>query len=248
MSGGGPNKPGTLITDGIRLDGRKPDEMRPVKIETGVLQNADGSAYIEVGKTKVIAGVFGPRPIHPKHETLFDRAKVRCTYTLSSFSTEERARPGPSRRSKEISKVSSEALDAAIIAERFPRTAIDVFIQIIQADASTRVAGLTAASVAVADAGIPMYDLVTACSFGKDYGTQDGKPVEVMVLDLDKPEDNYGLADVAIATLPKVNRTVLLQMDGNLTFEQFKEGLKLSKKGMEYLYQKQVEALKRRYE
>lgn len=245
---GGANAPEYLIKDGIRLDGRKPEDMRPVKIEAGVLSNADGSAYIEVGKTKAIAGVFGPRPIHPRHDTLFDRARVRCLYTLNSFSTEDRARPGPSRRSKEISKVSSEALSAAVVTERFPRTAIDVFVHILQADGSTRVSGLTAASVALADAGIPMYDMVTSLAFGKIYGIEDGKKIEKVVLDVDKPEDNYGRADVATAVLPNLGQTVLMQMDGNLTYDQFQEGLKLRQKGVDYLYKLQVEALKRRYE
>lgn len=240
---GGAGAPEWLIKDGKRLDGRKPEDMRPTKIEAGVLNNADGSAYIEIGKTKAIAGVFGPREIHPRHEMLFDRARVRCVYTLNAFSTEDRARPGPSRRSKEISKVSSEALEAAVLTEKFPRTAIDVFIHILQADGSTRVTGLTAASVALADAGIPMRDMVTALSFGKLYGDK-----ETVVLDVDKPEDNHGMADVAMAVMPNLKQTVLLQMDGDLTLDQFQEGLKLSKKGVEHLYKLQVEALKRRFE
>jgi exosome complex component RRP41 len=43
-----------------RVDGRKPDELRPIHIESGVIPNADGSAYIEMGRNKIIAGVYGP--------------------------------------------------------------------------------------------------------------------------------------------------------------------------------------------
>ncbi|MEM2968894.1 MAG: exosome complex exonuclease Rrp41, partial [Candidatus Bathyarchaeia archaeon] len=67
-------KPEKLIDKkGLRLDGRKPDELRPIKIEVGVLSNADGSAYIEHGKNKILAAAFGPREMHPKHLTLPDR-------------------------------------------------------------------------------------------------------------------------------------------------------------------------------
>ncbi len=52
---------------GIRLDGRKADELRPLKLQVGVLSNADGSAYIEHGKNKILAAAFGPREMHPKH-------------------------------------------------------------------------------------------------------------------------------------------------------------------------------------
>ncbi len=55
-----------LIDDnGIRIDGRKVDELRPLKIEAGVLKQADGSAYVEWGKNKVLAAVYGPRECHP---------------------------------------------------------------------------------------------------------------------------------------------------------------------------------------
>ena len=52
---------------GIRSDGRVIDELRDVKIEVGVINNADGSALIEFGKNKIIAAVYGPREVHPKH-------------------------------------------------------------------------------------------------------------------------------------------------------------------------------------
>ena len=48
---------------GIRLDGRKADELRPLKLQVGVLPNADGSAYIEHGKNKILVGVFGPHRV-----------------------------------------------------------------------------------------------------------------------------------------------------------------------------------------
>src|SRR5436309_2983304 len=56
-----------IRADGRRLDGRKPDELRPVRIEAGILRRADGSAYIEWGGNKVLAAVYGPREAHPRH-------------------------------------------------------------------------------------------------------------------------------------------------------------------------------------
>jgi ribonuclease PH len=72
-------KPDKLIDKkGIRLDGRKADELRPLKVQVGVLSNADGSAYIEHGKNKILAAAFGPREMHPKHLALADRMVLRC--------------------------------------------------------------------------------------------------------------------------------------------------------------------------
>ncbi len=233
-----------LIIDGKRLDGRKPGDFRPLKVEVGVLEKADGSARVELGKTKVLAAVYGPREMHPRHDTMPNKAVVRCKYDMISFSVEERARPGPSRRSTEISKVLSEALESVVYTDRFPGMAIDIFVEVYQADASTRVAGLTAAAIALANAGIPMKDLVTACSFGKIPGTQKGKPVEAMVVDVARDEDTTGLADVAMAILPNSKQVVLLQMDGDLSPSEFKEGMDMGMKMCQTLYEEQKKALK----
>ncbi len=225
--------------NGRRLDGRKKFELRPISMEVSVLKNADGSAYVEWGKNKILAAVYGPREIHPKHLQRPDRGILRVRYNMAPFSVEDRKKPGPDRRSVEISKVVRGALEPALILEMFPRTAIDVFIEVLQADAGTRVAGITAASLALADAGIPMRDLVSACAAGKIDGE--------IVLDLNKDEDNYGEADVPLAIMPIRNDITLLQMDGYLTREEFLDAVKLAIKGAKAVYQKQREALKRKY-
>ena len=105
----------SFFKDGLRLDGRRADELRPVKIEVGILARADGSCYIEMGGNKVIAAVYGPREVHPRHLQEVTRAIVRYRYNMASFSVEERKRPGPDRRSYELSKVSREALEPVIL-------------------------------------------------------------------------------------------------------------------------------------
>ena len=145
---------------GRRLDGRKWDELRPISLEVGLMKNADGSAYIEWGKNKIMAAVYGPKEVHPKHMVLPDRARVRCRYHMAPFSVDERKNPAPSRREIEISKVIREALGPAIIVEDYPRTAIEVWVEVLQSDGGSRMAGITAASLALTDAGINMRDLV----------------------------------------------------------------------------------------
>ncbi|RLF77847.1 exosome complex exonuclease Rrp41 [Thermococci archaeon] len=228
-----------LDEKGYRIDGRKKYELRKIDMKIGVLKNANGSAYVEWGKNKILAAVYGPREIHPKHLQRSDRAILRVRYNMAPFSVEERKKPGPDRRSVEISKVIRGALEPALILELFPRTSIDVFIEVLQADAGTRVAGIVAASLALADAGIPMKDLVSACAAGKIE--------DELVLDLNKEEDNYGSADVPVAIMPIKNDITLLQMDGYLTKEEFLEAVKLAIKGAKAVYQKQREALKEKY-
>ena len=157
------HKPVRLIDgNGLRVDGRRLDELRPIKIEVGILDKADGSAYVEHGRNKILAAVYGPREAHPKHIALADRAVVKCRYHMAPFSTDERKSPAPSRREHELSKVIRESLEPAIMSEYYPRATIDIFIEVLQADAGTRCAGITAAALALVDAGIPMRELVAA--------------------------------------------------------------------------------------
>lgn len=233
-------KPEKLIDKkGIRLDGRKPDELRPIKLEVGVIPNADGSAYIEHGKNKILAGVYGPREVHPRHLALQDRTVLKCRYHMAPFSVQERKSPAPSRREVELSKVIRESLEPSIFMEYYPRTMVDIFIEILQADGGTRCASITAASLALADAGIPMRDLVAACAAGKAD--------ETIVLDLMDEEDKLGKADVPVALMPNLNAVTLLQMDGKLTSEEFENAVNLAIDGCKKIYSMQKEALKAKY-
>ena len=228
-----------LIKDGKRLDGRDFDELRPIKIEVGVLKRADGSCYFELGDNKVIAAVYGPREMHPRHAQDAKMAVLKYRYNMAPFSVDERKRPGPDRRSVEISKVSREALEPVIIKEFYPKTEIDVYVEILQSDAGTRTAGINAASVALADAGIPMKDLVSSVAVGKIDGE--------IVLDLNAVEDNYGEADMPIAMIARRNTITALQMDGRMTKEEFDKGLKLAMNACRQIYELQRTALIERY-
>ncbi len=224
--------------NGLRLDGRRVDEIRPMKIEVGVLSRADGSCYLEWGNNKVLAGVFGPRELHPRRMQRPDTAIVRYRYNMAAFSVEDRIRPGPNRRSTEISKVSREAFEPVVMTHLYPSAVIDVFAEVLQADAGTRTAAINAAAIALADAGIPMKGLVSACAVGK----VDGK----LVLDLGKEEDNYGDADLPVAMTQDGDIT-LIQMDGNLTQDEFKEAMEMVKVGGKQILEIQREALKSKF-
>jgi exosome complex component RRP41 len=229
-----------LFENGKRIDGRKPDELRKIKIEAGVLHRAEGSCYLEWGGNKVIAAVYGPREAIPRHTQNPLRAIVNARYNMAAFSVDDRKRPGPDRRSREISKVISEALENVILLEKFPRAAIDVNIEVLDAEAGTRCAGLTAAGVALVDAGIPMKDIPVACAAGKID--------DQVVIDLGKDEDNYGNADLPVAISPRTGEILLLQMDGHLTLEEFDQALNLAIKGCHIVSEIQKKAIMDKYQ
>ena len=223
----------------LRVDGRKADELRTVKIETGIIPNADGSAYIEMGRNKIIAGVYGPREMHPKRLSKPNKGVLRVRYHMSPFSVDPRRSPAPSRRDTEISMVMTDALEPALFLERYPRSVIDVFVEIIQADGGTRCASINAAAVALVDAGIPMKDLVAACAAGK----MDGN----LVLDLGDYEDKKGEADVPLAYMPKLEEVTLLQMDGILTQKETEDVIEMAISGCKQIYEIQRDSLKKKY-
>jgi exosome complex component RRP41 len=228
-----------LIKDGIRTDGRKFDETRPIFAAVGVLKNADGSAMFKLGNTTAVAGVYGPRKVYPKHQEDAERAILRTRYNMAPFATSERNRPGTNRRSTEISLVTRQAIMPLLFLDEFPKTAIDVFIEVLQADASTRCVGINAAVLALADAGIPMRDMVASCSAGK-VG-------EHVVLDIAGKEDTEGELDLPVAYYPKKKQITLLQMDGITDSKEAKEIIKLAIRGCEKIHEEQKRALRSKY-
>lgn len=228
-----------LIVDGKRLDGRGLDEMRTVKIDVNAIDRADGSAQMSFGNTEAIVSVFGPRKLYPRFLQESDTGILRCRYSMAPFSVDERKRPGPTRRSIEISKVARLALEPATFLDDFPKTVVDVFIEIIRADGSTRVTGINAASIALATAGVPMKDLVTACSVGKIDNQ--------LIVDLNGIEDNNSDSDLALAMMPSKNQVTLLQMDGRVTREELFTLLDKAANACSKIYEMQKSAIKEAY-
>lgn len=223
-----------------RPDGRKFDELRKMTAKVGIIPNADGSAMFAFGNTVAIAAVYGPRQLHPQHMQDPSTGILRCNYDLLSFSVYDRKRPGPSRRSQEISKVTEWALAPAVYLEAFQNQVIDVQIYILQADAGTRTAGINAASMALAHAGIPMKDLICSVALGK----QDKE----LIVDLTKEEEDFhegeGATDCAIAKLASSDEFSLMQLDGKIQPENISKLLDLAEEACIKIYEVQKKALK----
>ncbi len=233
--------PKTLINkDGKRLDGRALDELRPFKCKIGVLANAHGSAYVEHGKNKIYAGVYGPREVHPRHLARPDKGILRVNYRMATYSVHERKSPAPNRREREISKIIEDALAPTLFLELYPNSAIEVYVQIVAADGGTRCASTTAASLALADAGLPMKSLVAGVAAGK----ADGK----IILDCGDLEDKAGSADVPAAVRMIDEEFTLLQFDGEMTPEELETSMKYIKKGAREIYAAQTAAIKEKFD
>ena len=223
-----------------RFDGREFTEVRPMVAKVGVVPSADGSASFETGGTKAIAVVRGPRTLHPQHMQNPKTGILRVSYGMMPFSVWDRIRPGPSRRSEEIGKVSEWALSSVVDLSGFPNTVVDVFIQIPKADAGTRVAGLNAAAMALAHAGLPMKEMITAIAAGKADKT--------LLVDVDKAEEDFhdgeGATDIPLAITSRGKEISLLQLDGKISPQELTEAIEMAKKACDDILKVQMDALK----
>jgi len=226
-----------------RLDGRKPTQIRETEAKVGIISRADGSAMFRTGNTIALAAVYGPRALHPSHLRNPEKGILRCNYNMLAFSTSsDRVRPGPSRRSKEIALVTQKSLLPVLDLSEYPNTVIDVFVELIQTDAGTRCAGINAAALALADAGLPMKDLVSSISIGK-VGDK-------LVVDLTKEEEDFEggtTTDIPVSFITRTGKITLLQLDGNVKKEELKKALELARESCEEIHKIQVKALKEKY-
>lgn len=226
-----------------RIDGRKFDEARKIDAKVGIIPRADGSAMFRIGNTIAYAAVYGPRNLHPRFLQDPSKGILRCNYNMMPFSSfGERVRPGGSRRSKEISLVTEKALLPVLDLNEYPNSVVDVFIEFPQTEAGSRCAGITAAAMALADAGLSMKDLVAAVSVGR----VDDK----LVVDLDYNEESYEdgpVADIPVAMMPNHDKITLLQMDGLISRDDLKKVIEMAKKVCKDIYKVQNKALKEKY-
>ncbi|XP_070575131.1 exosome complex component RRP41-like [Ptychodera flava] len=220
-----------LLSDqGFRADGRRPHELRKIRCRLGVFQQADGSAYVEQGNTKVLATVYGP------HETtgsrariLHDKVLINCQYSMATFSTGERKRrPKGDRRSQEMSVNLRRTFEAAILTQLYPRSQIDIYVQILQSDGGNYCACVNAATLAVIDAGIPMRDYVCACSSSLIEDTP--------VVDISYLEESAGGPEMVVAILPRSEQIVLFQQNSRLHADNLEKVLDIGIQGCKDIF------------
>ena len=226
-----------------RADGRKFEDCRPMEAKVGVIKRADGSAYFKFGNTWAYAAVYGPRTLYPRFMQNPQKGILRCHYNMMPFSSVgDRVRPGGSRRSKEISMVTAKSLLPALDLSEYPNSVVDVFIELPETEAGSRCAGINAAAMALADAGLKVKDIVAAVSVGR----VDDK----LVVDLDYTEESYPeghVADIPIAMIPATGKLTLLQMDGIIPKEDLVKVVELGKKACVEISKIQKDALRLKY-
>ncbi|KAJ4842220.1 Exosome complex component RRP41-like [Turnera subulata] len=216
--GSRPKKP--VFTDSDvdweRPDGRGFHECRPALFKTGLVKAAAGSAYAELGNTKVIVSVFGPR--ESKKAMLYsDVGRLNCNVSYTTFATPIRGQGASDH--KEFSSMLHKALEGAVMLETFPKSTVDVFALVMESGGSDLPAVISCASVALADAGIMMYDLVAGVSVSC-LGTN-------LVIDPVSEEESFQDGSLMVTLMPSRYEVTQLTVTGEWSASKVNEGMQL---------------------
>lgn len=213
-----------LTPEKLRIDGRRPNEVRPVECESGgLVSGADGSASVSMGLTKAIAYVYGPRPLGRRLQQSSGAASVYVEYRTATFSAIDRKRRSKGdRQSQERGLWLEGIFKEAILIDQYPKSQIEIFVEILQQDGSPVSAAINAITLALVNAGIPMRDLVSSCTLG----VMDNKTI-LVDLNNSEAENGAGAAQICLATYPRTGRITLCEVESKVPVGAFQEALKL---------------------
>lgn len=232
-----PPAPERLSSHGTRADGRQPDQVdvRPVFVRCGLISQAKGSAYIEAGNTKLLCCVYGPRETERKDETDMKSGRLTADMRFAPFSCPVRGSWIQGSQDKDFSLMVLESLQPAVCLHKYPRSQIEVNVMVLENSGSVLAHAVTCASLALADAGIEMYDLVLGCSMRQDGDSFMVDPTYMEENSSDSvAKDNQG--GLTVAFLPSLNQISGLQSDGEMTEETLTTGVRTCIEGCYKLY------------
>ncbi|KAI5592887.1 hypothetical protein BDE02_04G181900 [Populus trichocarpa] len=201
--------------DWTRSDGRGFHQCRSAFFRTGAVNSAAGSAYAEFGNTKVIVSVFGPRE-SKKAMMYSDKGKLNCNVSYTTFATTVH---GQGSDNKEFSTMLHKALEGAVMLETFPKTTVDVFALVLESGGSDLPVVISCASLALADAGIMMYDLVAGVSvscLGRN-----------LIIDPTLEEESFQDGSLMITCMPSHYEITQLTITGEWSTANLNEAMQL---------------------
>jgi exosome complex component MTR3 len=194
---------------------RAANEFRSLFVRGGVVRQANGSSLLELGGTKVLCSVHGPRS--GARVDFSESAVLQCEFKFATFcSASFDQQHMQDDEDRKLSLALQQALSAAVLLDRYPKSVIDVSVLVLQSSGSALAAAITAASVALAAAGIAMRDVVTCATVAVLGSDADA----ALALD---PDENDERADrcaglVTVALMPSLNEITLLDLHGDVSY------------------------------
>ncbi|KAF3430092.1 hypothetical protein E2986_07214 [Frieseomelitta varia] len=191
-----------------RSDKRTDNEMRKIFLKTGIVSQAKGSAYIEIGNTKVVCSVFDPRELSNKNGYCM-QGEIYCEFKFAPFSCQKRKIHQQNAEEKQYSLILQRALEPAVCLHEFPNFQVDVYVMVLDNAGSSLAAAIMAASTALANAGVPMFGLVTASTigiYGNHYLMDPTDTEEGICNTQPDNEDDFNHGIITLASLPQHNQ------------------------------------------
>jgi len=199
-----------IIHPPLARDGRDRLQLRPIHMETKVIGDASGSAIVQFGNTQVIVSVWGPN--QSRESGYSDACSLMCDFKYAPFALAKREKRGRRTVEQQMSRILEQTLGESIIKEQYPKAVIECYINVVECDGSALPIAMTAVSLALADAGIEMYDVVIGLKAICDENDQ-------LYLDPTLEEEKHPnlSASVALGYMPKKDIVNYMDMEGSLS-------------------------------
>jgi len=208
-----------LTPQGKRRDGRSHNELRGFFFRVGTVSRAQGSCYAELGSTKVMVGVYGPRQTH-RSQGYSDQGSLFCDVKFANFATRQRTESGQSPEEKELSAVLHRSLVGAVKLSAYPKSTINIFVTVLESGGSDVGLVITAAALALADASVELLDAAASCCVSR-HG-------QYLLLDPTGAEEAAAEGTVTLAFLPSLAKVSQLSSTGSWSQTAFNQAVQLA--------------------
>lgn len=226
------------LDKGNRQDGRSADQVRPIFLKMGVIPQARGSSYIEMKHTKVICAVYGPRDIGRRDDFQMEGV-LKCEFKFSPFSCKQRRGHIRDHQEIEFSQILTQALEPAVLMHKFPKSQVDVYVTVLENDGGSLAAGIMAASLALTDASIEMYDMVTSYNVrqaGKNTLIHDPTASEEFDPNTSDSKLCINQGNVTVAFLPILNQVSGMVSSGVMDCNVLSDAIQKCTNGAQSVY------------
>eukprot|EP00598_Pedospumella_elongata_P008064 CAMPEP_0184969720 /NCGR_PEP_ID=MMETSP1098-20130426/2415_1 /TAXON_ID=89044 /ORGANISM="Spumella elongata, Strain CCAP 955/1" /LENGTH=231 /DNA_ID=CAMNT_0027491531 /DNA_START=29 /DNA_END=721 /DNA_ORIENTATION=- len=214
-----------LALAGLRLDGRRPSDIRSLKHNLSLVPTADGSAYLEQGFNKVLVMVHGPQ--EPK-KRINDQNADKCNIVvrishLPFCGAEWKQRRNGDKRTLEMEHNIGQIVEVIVMVDVYPKAEISIVVHVLEADGSVMCTIINALSLALMDAGVAMVDMISACSVGFVKNE--------FCLDVTQLEQNTGGAYIPIVIKARSDEIVFMQLDSRLSLDHLQKAMERGVEG-----------------
>ncbi|XP_071542730.1 uncharacterized protein Ski6 [Panulirus ornatus] len=217
-----------ISPEGLRQDGRTPTCLRTISCRLGLYDRPNGSAYIEIGNTKVLAAVYGPREVRSVSKQQLDECVIQCQMSRIAASQGERIKRPIDQRTRAMSQQIAGVFHAAIRKSKYPGSQIDIYVQVLQADGGVMSACINVSTLALIHAGVELVDFVVSCTASMSKQTP--------ILDVTNQESMTG-CEVTVSILPNKGSIVSLDTSHTVHQDQFESVMDLAMVGCQQIYQ-----------